>query len=126
MFFAPALTNTAMTAPNRSTSDFGLERFMRNAFGNLAPTAWEMEEDEKSWTLRVDVPGVPRDQLLVQISGNTVEVRSGKDCPRKIQALYEMAAEIDPQRTEAHLQDGVLTLRLAKSESVIPRRIEVH
>lgn len=125
MFFAPALTNTAVTAPNRTTSDFGLQRFMRDAFGGLAP-AYEMEEDEKSWTLRVDVPGVPRNQLLVQISGNMAEIRSDKECPRKLDAVYELPAEIDAEKTEARLQDGVLTLKFAKAQSAVTRCIEVH
>lgn len=125
MFFAPALTDTTVTAPNRSTSDFGLQRFMRDALGGLAP-AYEMEEDEKSWTLRIDVPGVPRNQLLVQINGNMAEIRSDDECLRKIRALFELPAEIDADRTEAHLHDGVLTLKLAKPASVVARRIEIQ
>jgi HSP20 family protein len=126
MFFAPTTTNTAVTAPNRSTSELGLQRFMRDVFGGLTPVAYEIDEDEKSWTLRIDVPGVPRNQLLVQIDGKTVRIESDKDCPRKISALYEPPAQIDVDKTEAHLQDGVLTLKLAKAESAMARRIEVH
>lgn len=62
----------------------------------------------------------------MQVSGTTVEVLSDKECPRKIHAMYELPAEIAADKTEAHLQDGVLTLKLAKAESAIPRRIEVH
>jgi len=126
MFYAPALMNTAVAAPNRSASDFGLERFMRDAFGGFAPAAYEMEEDEQSWTLRMDVPGVAKNHLVVQLSGNTVEVQTDKESPRKVRALYELPGPIDADKTEAHLQDGVLTLKLAKTESAIPRRIKVH
>ena len=86
----------------------------------------QLEEDEKSWTVRIDVPGVPRDQLLVQISGNVAEIRSDNECPRKISAAYELPADIDADKTKAHLQDRVLTLNLAKAESAVTRRIEVH
>lgn len=126
MFFAPALRNDAMTAPRQTPSDYGLERFLRNAFGGLAPTFHDMEEDEQSWTLRVDVPGVPREQLRVQISGNTVEVETDKECRRQVRARYDLPAEIDVDGSEAKLQDGVLSLKLAKAASAVARRIEVR
>ena len=126
MFFAPALRSNAVAAPSRNTSDFGLERFMRDAFGGMLPGFHDIEEDEKSWTLRIDVPGVPRDQLRVQIAGNRLEVETDKECARKVYAGYELPAEIDADKTEAHLQDGVLTLKLAKAESAVARRIEVR
>ena len=126
MFFAPALRNDAVTAPRQTPSDFGLERFLRDAFGGLGPTFHAMEEDEQSWTLQVDVPGVPREQLRVQISGSAVEIETDKECRRQLRARYDLPAEIDPERTEAKLQDGVLTLKLAKAASAVARRIEVH
>jgi HSP20 family protein len=127
MFFAPALRkNNAAAAPNRNSSDFGLERFMRDTFGIAMPAFHEIDEDEQSWTLQIDVPGVPRNQLRVQISGRTVEVDTEKDCARQLRAIYQLPAEVDAERTQAHLQDGVLTLKLAKAESAVARRIEVH
>lgn len=124
MFFAPALRSNAMTAPNSAGSDFGLERFMRD-LGTM-PRFHDVEEDDQSWTLRMDIPGVPRDQLRVQVTGNRLEVESAKECPRLVRAAYELPADIDVERTEAHLQDGVLTLKLAKAASAVARRIEIQ
>ena len=126
MFFAPALRNNAVTAPNRSTSDYGLERFMRDALGALAPTFYDVQEDDTSWTLHIDVPGVPRDQLRVQVTGNVLEVETDKEARRQIRAAYELPSAVDLGKTEARLQDGVLTVKLAKAESAVARRIEVR
>lgn len=126
MFFAPALRSNSVTAPNRNTSDFGLERFMRDAFGGLMPSFYDVEEDDQSWTLHIDVPGVPREQLRVQISGNTLEVETDEACRRQLRALYELPADVDADKTQAHLENGVLTLKLAKAESATARRIEVQ
>jgi HSP20 family protein len=126
MFFAPALKSNAMMAPTQGNSDLGFERFMRDTFGSLMPGFHDMEEDDKSWTLHIDVPGVPREQLRVQIAGDTLEVETDKDCKRQLRMSWQLPAEIDAERTEARLQDGVLTLRLAKAESAVARRIEVR
>jgi HSP20 family molecular chaperone IbpA len=126
MFFAPALRSNAVMTPNRTGSDFGLERFMRDTFGGMLPAFHDVEEDDQSWTVQIDVPGVPREQLRVQISGTTLEVETDKECKRQLRAVYELPADIDAERTEARLQDGVLTLKLAKAASAVARRIEVQ
>jgi HSP20 family protein len=125
MFFAPALRRNAVAAPKQNSSDFGFERFMNETVRSLVPNFHDMEEDEKSWTLTLDVPGVARDQLRVNVVGNTVEVASADDARRHFRAAYELPDGIDADKSQARLQDGVLTLKLAKVESATARRIEV-
>ena len=68
----------------------------------------------------------PREQLRVQVTGNTLEVQTDRECRRQLRAVYELPEGIDPDRAEARLQDGVLTLKLAKAESAVARRIEIQ
>jgi len=68
---------------------------------------------------------VAPNQLRVNVVGNTVEVESAEDAKRQIRAVYELPNEIDVDRSEARLEDGVLTLRLAKVHSAIARQIKV-
>lgn len=124
MFFAPALNSGAATPPSGTTSGFGLERFMRDL--GIAPPLHEIEEEDGSWIVRMDVPGVPRDQLLVQASDNRLSVETTGDCARRVAFAYALPAGIDPERIEAHLQDGVLTLKVAKPHGAVARRIEVQ
>jgi HSP20 family protein len=48
-------------------------------------------------------------------------VRSGR-----YRRSFTLSRELDAQRIEAALKDGVLTLRLPKLEEARPRRIEVR
>lgn len=110
MFFAPAI-RTARFAPR--AYDRSLERFVNEAF-SAARQALEIEQDEKSWTLSLDVPGLSRDDLTVGIEGAVVRIESKADAKRRFKAAYELPQDIDPAASEAKLENGVLTLRLGK------------
>ncbi|MFZ2219120.1 MAG: Hsp20/alpha crystallin family protein [Rhodoferax sp.] len=70
--------------------------------------------DENSFTLKFDVPGVPKDQLTVGIEDSTVRVNSRESAPRNYQFALELPQDIDLSTSEATLADGVLTLKLGK------------
>ncbi|HEY8357566.1 MAG TPA: Hsp20/alpha crystallin family protein [Ramlibacter sp.] len=123
MFFAPALRNgSAATRPG--ALDTGFDRFIQDAFG-IGRGLQDIQEDDHGWTVSLDVPGVSREQLAVKVEGSTVRVETVPEAARRYHALYELPREVDPQACEAKLQDGVLTLRLAKAQSATARRIEV-
>jgi HSP20 family molecular chaperone IbpA len=44
----------------------------------------------------------------------------------RYQRSFSLSRELDTERVEASLKDGVLTLRIPKREEHRPRRIEVH
>lgn len=125
MFFAPALRNGSLAATRPGALDDGFDRFIKDAFG-MGRGFQDIQEDDKSWTVTLDVPGVTRDQLNVQIESSTVRVETTPEAKRRYQAMYELPREVDPDACEAKLQDGVLTLRLAKAQSATARRIEVN
>jgi HSP20 family molecular chaperone IbpA len=128
MFFAPAIRNNSSTAvPGLGLMDGAFERFMQGAFGGLQQPWQGMEEDEKSWTISMDLPGVGREQVSVSVEGKLVRIETSQDARRQFKALYELPQEINAEGSEAKLENGVLTLRLAKVEPVASgRQIEVH
>lgn len=83
------------------------------ALRNLQP-ATAIEQDEKSYTLTFDVPGISREQLSIGIEGNVVRIQSLEDAPRKYKAAYELPLDIEVASSSAKLENGVLTVRLAK------------
>lgn len=123
MFFAPAL-RTRTYAPARGF-DRAFERFLAESF--VAPTAGlKVEQTEEAWTLSLDVPGIAREHLAIDVDGTVVRVQTQQDAPRQYQAAYELPAEIDAEATSARLENGVLTLSLGKKKPVVTaRRIEV-
>jgi HSP20 family protein len=124
MFFAPALHTRAYVPAARGV-DRGFERFVNEVFAP-AYRGVNVTQDDKAWTVTLDVPGVARDQLLVDIEANVVRLSTKDTAKRKFKAAYELPEDIDAEATEAKLEDGVLTLTLAKKKPVsTARTIEV-
>ncbi len=125
MFFAPAL-RTRACAPSARAFDREFERFLNESF--VRPGARpRVEQDEQAWTVSLDIPGVAREHLAIEIDGAVVRIQTQADAPRKVQAAYELPAEIDADATTAKLENGVLTLRLARKQPVVTsRKVEVQ
>jgi HSP20 family molecular chaperone IbpA len=73
-----------------------------------------VEQDEQSYTLSFDVPGVSREQLVVGIEGNVVRLSSAEGATRQYRFACELPQDIDATQSAAKLENGVLTLKLAK------------
>lgn len=122
MFFAPALRRDSSLAP--VAPDLGFERFMGDtlrAFGGVG-----LDEDDRSWTLSLDVPGVAKDHLNVSVVGETVRVETTSDAQRRYRFAYQLPGQVDADATEASLANGVLTLRLGKAEVKSRRQIPIQ
>ena len=124
MFFAPAL-HTRTYAPARGF-DRGFERFLNDAFFSPALAGVKVEQNDDAWTVTLDMPGVTREQLSIDVDGAVVRVQTVEGAPRQYRAAYELPADIDAEATSARLEHGVLTLTLAKKKPVVTaRQIEV-
>jgi HSP20 family molecular chaperone IbpA len=53
-------------------------------------------------------------QQSIGIEGNIVRLASKEGAPRAYKAAYELPQDIDVASSEARLENGVLTLKLAK------------
>jgi HSP20 family molecular chaperone IbpA len=71
-------------------------------------------QNDKATTLQLDVPGLAREQLQISIEGNVVKLQSVAGAPRQVQRAWELADEIDATASTAKLENGVLTLTLAR------------
>ena len=110
MFFTPEI-RTARFVPR--ANDRSLERFVNDAF-SAARRSLNVEQDEKTWTLTLDVPGFSREDLTIGIEGAVVRIESKADAKRQFKAAYELPQDIDVATSEAKLENGVLTLKLGK------------
>lgn len=110
MFFEPAI-RTARFVPR--TYDRSLERFVNDAF-STARRSLTVEQDEKTWTLTLDVPGFSREDLSIGIEGAVVRIESKADAKRQFKGAYELPQDIHVGTSEAKLENGVLTLKLGK------------
>ena len=102
----------------------------------IAPVV-DVYENVDELLLLVDVPGAANDGIDVQLDKGqlTISAKRAQDAPGSLLAteygtydyerVFSVPHGIDPSKIEAQLSAGVLRLRLPKSESVKPRRIEV-
>jgi HSP20 family protein len=100
----------------------------------------DVTEDDSGITVTADLPGATRDTLSIDINGDTLtlEATLGLEQPQGLQAVYAevrsaryrrsftLSRELDSTHIDATLKDGVLTLRVPKSERAKPRRIQVR
>jgi len=91
-----------------------LERALDNAAQRSLHPVTSIEQDEKSYTLSFDVPGITREQLSIGIEGNVVRIQSLESAPRKYKAAYELPLDIEVASSSARLENGVLTVHLVK------------
>jgi len=107
---APALGRRYVYTP----AGRSLERFLGNTLQQSRQLASRIEQDEKSVTLTFDVPGVTREQLSIGVEGNVVRIQTLDGAPRQYRTAYELSQDIDAATSKARLENGVLTLTLAK------------
>ena len=120
MIFAPVIRRAAYAQAPRS-ADLALQRFLMGAVAAPATAhsaGCTVTQGEKSTTLQLDVPGLARDQLSISIEGNVVRLASVEGAPRQVQRAWELAEEIDAGASSAKLENGVLTLVLARLEPI--------
>ena len=126
MFFAPVVRTRAV-APSFRSFDRSFERFVNDAFftGTTNP-GFKVEQDDKAWTVTLDLPGVAREELSINIEGAIVRIETKAEAQRQFKAAYELPQDIDTEASGAKLENGVLVLTLAKKVPVSnARTIEV-
>lgn len=114
MFFTPLVARRA-AAPR--PADMALQRFLLGALSNPAvarSSGCSVTQDDKATTLQLDVPGLAREQLQITIEGKRVEVRSVEGAPRQVHRAWALPDDIDTTASTARLENGVLTLTLAR------------
>jgi HSP20 family protein len=99
----------------------------------------DIYETEQALTLVMEMPGVSKDGLVVNVDRSvlTIEGRINFDRYEGLQPLYteynigpysrsfRLPSQIDQDRITAEITDGVVTLVLPKAEEARPRRITV-
>ena len=105
----------------------------------LAP-AVDIYENAQGITVQADMPGVSKDGLSIQADRNNLVIEGNAviDMPDGMEAIYAdvqatryrrsfaLSGELDTERIEASLKDGVLTLRIPKRAEFRPRKVEVR
>ena len=84
-----------------------LERFMDDAQRSTTNKSVAYTQDETSFTLTLDMPGISKEQLSIAIEGAVVRISSKEGAARRYSAAYELPLDIDATASQAKLENGV-------------------
>ena len=101
--------------------------------------ATDIYETDEALTVVMEVPGVERDDIEVNVENDVLKVEGRIDFSKYegLEPLYTeynvghfsraftLSSKIDQQGIDANVADGVLTLTLPKAKAAQPRRIEI-
>ena len=115
-------------------------------FGGTTPTedwlpAIDVKDDEKTVTICAEIPGVDRKDVKIEIHDNVLTLRGEKKEEKKEEkdnwyrreTIYgtfarsvSLPSNVDASKAEAAMDNGVLTIKLPKTEQPRAKQIEIH
>ncbi|WP_329791191.1 Hsp20/alpha crystallin family protein [Lentzea sp. DG1S-22] len=121
-----------------------LGRWMDSVAGTVGDSvrAWapsaDVTETAEAYLVEVEVPGVKRDHITVDLAGTELSI-NGEVEEKERQGLFRhrtrrvgqfsyrvtLPRDVDADEVQAELADGVLTVRVPKTEAATPRRIAI-
>jgi len=111
-----------------------------DACAQLLPRA-DILEGEREFRIVMELPGVSREDLAIEIEGQTLTVTARRQSPppegfrllhgersakAEFRRTFTLGRGVDPARVEARIEQGTLHLTLGKTEQMLPRKIEVQ
>ncbi len=125
--------------------DDGFERFfaptVQSGSDAARSPALDVSESDRAYTVKLDMPGVAKEDVHVSIDGRrvSVEAQTRKDEEKKegdrvvyrersmssFARSFNLAAEVDQAESTAKLDNGVLTLTLIKRNAPASKRLTV-
>jgi HSP20 family protein len=125
-----------------------MRRILEQTFGGFAPSllteqgGWsplvDIEEEDDAYVIEAELPGVKENDLNIEMVGNELAI-SGEAKERERKGVLRRQARrtggfdyrvrlpepLDAEQIDAKLADGVLTVRVPKSERAQRRKIAV-
>lgn len=118
-----------------------LDRFFSDPFGVLLSemprrSLAQIRETEDSYKISVEIPGVPNEDVEINVDGNMLSIRAErreeKDEEgnyfkqyRSFNQSFSLPNNVDTENIEARLENGMLELTLPKTETQ-KKKIEIQ
>jgi HSP20 family protein len=102
--------------------------------------AMDLVEENGHYVLHADLPGVSEDDVKVELEDNVLTVSGKRDARREdkrdgyrrverasgtFARSLTLPEGVDPDRIEAHFENGVLDVRIPKPQERKPRRVAI-
>jgi HSP20 family protein len=106
--------------------------------GKIHVPRFDIEESDDAWIVEAELPGVKRKDVNVEVRDGELLV-SGEIKERERRGVLRhrtrhmgefeirvsLPGDVDTERVDASIEDGVLTVQIPKPERAKPRKIEV-
>ena len=142
-----------MTRYRPLNSVFAMPRDLGRLMDDVLGGGWDGGENLRQWlpatdvsetpeavTLRLEVPGLTRDQIKIAVENNVLTVRGEKTQETSsenesfrrtersfgsFERSFSLPAYVDSDSVQASLQDGVLSITLPRREETKAREIQI-
>jgi HSP20 family protein len=114
----------------------------RQQASQSVPMRVDVSEGDGNYTVKADLPGVPKESIHVDIDGNRVTIRAEvkreseqKNGDRMLRSeryygsfarSFALADEIDDGKAKAKFENGVLELTLPKKAAAAAKRLQIN
>lgn len=100
-----------------------------------------LTEDQENYYLRAELPGMQADQLDIQVTANSLSLSGERKIAQegngvkyhrrereggRFSRVVTLPGDINADKVEADLVNGVLTVKIAKAEAAKPKQINVR
>ena len=145
------MTQLTHRTPNRTIRDLQREvdsifdQFFGRGSDDDTSTVWaprtDLSETDDAFRIRLDVPGMTKDDITINLQNNTLTVSGERSSERRedgeeyvrvervfgnFHRTFTLPDAVDPDNVEAAYNDGVLTINVPKTETSTRRQIEIQ
>mgnify|MGYP001271202690 CR=1 FL=1 len=98
--------------------------------------SYDLEETEKAFLMTMDLPGVEKENLHVDIENDVLRIKATRDVEQKEKGTYgrfygefkksfTLPSTVDADAVDAHYENGVLKIALPKKQELKGKKVEV-
>lgn len=109
---------------------FNVKDFFNNLTNttNVFPSA-AIYETENGFTLEVELPGVKKENVSIQMEKNVLSVKGSRkrgETETTYERSFRVADQIDTEKVSAVMEDGILSISLSKKKEAEAKKIEIQ
>ncbi|WP_208426574.1 MULTISPECIES: Hsp20/alpha crystallin family protein [Salinibacter] len=145
------MTQLTRRTPNRTIRDLQREvdsifdQFFGRGSDDDTSAVWaprtDLSETDDAFHIRLDVPGMTKDDIAINLQNNTLTVSGERSSERQedgeeyvrverafgnFHRTFTLPDAVDPDRVEATYDEGVLAINVPKTETSTRRQIEIQ
>jgi HSP20 family protein len=145
------MTQLTRRTPNHTLRDLQREvdsifdQFFGRGEDDETSAVWaprtDLSETDEAFRIRLDVPGMKKEDITVNLQNNTLTVSGERSSERteegekyvrverafgNFHRTFTLPDAVDQENVEASYEDGVLTINVPKTETSTRRQIEIQ